>query len=174
MAEFLPAIKEQARRLAFFKCCYCHERQGDHVHHLQPQEDGGDGSLDNAVLLCVLCHDRYGHRSDKRQQLRQARDQWYEIVADRYGAPDVAKLESTIGKMAGDISDIKHTLRSLTEQVIGNYERGSTGTSDIENVASSMVSSIVAPSPFRSNRTRRISYDVISGQLTDTTDGETD
>ena len=90
------------------------------------------------------------------------------VPAQRYGPPDVAKLEDTIHQMAGDITELKVTLRSLTEQVIGSYERGSTGTSDLVNVASSVLSSIVAPSPFQApQKLRRIRYDAIAGRLTD-------
>ena len=55
-SDFSEATKEQARRLAFFKCCYCHERPGDDVHHLIPKEEDGIGELNNAILLCVQCH----------------------------------------------------------------------------------------------------------------------
>jgi hypothetical protein len=37
-------------------------------------------------------------------------------------------------------------LRALTEKVIGNLESGSTGASDVVNIASTMISSIAAPS----------------------------
>ncbi len=72
-SPFSESVKVEARRLAFFRCCYCHDKQGDQVHHLLPQEEDGPGVLDNAILLCVQCHADYGHRADKRRQLREAR-----------------------------------------------------------------------------------------------------
>lgn len=84
MAEFSPSVKLEARRRAAFKCCYCRDEMGDDVHHLTPQEEGGSGDLDNAIFLCVRCHSMYGHRDDRRAQLRQARDTWYEVVRDKY------------------------------------------------------------------------------------------
>jgi HNH endonuclease len=120
--DFPENVKLQARRLAFFKCCYCHDRPGDDVHHLIPKEEGGPGELDNAILLCVQCHADYGHRSEKRAQLRQARDHWQ-----------------------SNVQEMSNQLRFLTETIIGRFEAGSTGTSDVVNIASTMISSIVAP-----------------------------
>ena len=143
-SDFSDATKEQARRLAFFKCCYCHERLGDDVHHLIPKEEGGIGELDNAILLCVQCHADYGHRPEKRTQLRQARDHWYEIVERRYAPVALHQVEE-FNALRTDMQQMKNEFRRLTEVVIGNFERGSTGASDVVNIASTMISSIVAP-----------------------------
>lgn len=142
--DFTDAVKLQARRLAFFRCCYCHDRQGDDVHHLIPKEDGGLAELENAILLCVQCHADYGHRSDKRAQLRQARDHWYEIVAKRYSPVALGRVEQ-LNAIRSDIRQMSAQLRALTETVIGNFERGSTGASDVANIASTMISSIAPP-----------------------------
>ena len=66
-ADFQESVKSQARRLAAFRCCYCRELMGDHVHHIIPKEKGGTNDLDNTMLLCVQCHTNYGHRPDKRK-----------------------------------------------------------------------------------------------------------
>jgi len=62
---------------------------GDDVHHLVPMSEGGQGELDNAILLCVRCHHLYGEHSEKRSQLRQARDLWYEFARDMYSPTDI-------------------------------------------------------------------------------------
>jgi hypothetical protein len=142
--HFSDNVKLQARRLAFFRCCYCHERPGDDVHHLVPKEEGGLGELDNAILLCVQCHADYGHRPEKRAQLRQARDHWYEIVARRYAPVALHQVEE-FNALRSDVSQMSKQLRFLTETVIGRFEAGSTGASDVVNIASTMISSIVAP-----------------------------
>jgi hypothetical protein len=45
--DFPDSVKLEARRLAYFRCCYCHDRPGDDVHHLTPKEEGGLGNIDN-------------------------------------------------------------------------------------------------------------------------------
>lgn len=81
--EFPPKIKEKARRAAAFKCCLCHEKPCFHTHHLDPKK-GND--FENAVPLCVECHDLYGNDSYKRKFVQQARDFWYEYVEKTYPA----------------------------------------------------------------------------------------
>ena len=144
-SDFSEATKEQARRLAFFKCCYCHERPGDDVHHLIPKEEGGTGELDNAILLCVQCHADYGHRPEKRAQLRQARDDWYEIVERRHAPVALHQVEE-FNALRSDVHQMSKQLRLLTETIIGRFEAGSTGASEVVNIASTMISSIAAPS----------------------------
>ena len=45
MAEFPEKVRLEAKRLSAFKCCYCHERPGDDVHHIHPQKDGGSNDI---------------------------------------------------------------------------------------------------------------------------------
>jgi hypothetical protein len=144
-SDFPDSVKRKARELAFFKCCYCHDRQGHEVHHLTPKEEGGQGTLDNAILLCVQCHSDYGHRPDKRQQLRQARDHWYEIVAKRYGPEGVAQI-ANLDELATkeDLAGLESRVTGLFDQLMTGWKRGSTSTSEVVNIGSSMVSSIVA------------------------------
>ena len=52
--DFPDSVKLEARRLAYFRCCYCHDRPGDDVHHLTPKEEGGLGNIDNDPDLEVI------------------------------------------------------------------------------------------------------------------------
>jgi hypothetical protein len=145
-SDFPDTVKLRARRLAAFRCCYCRDRMGHEVHHLIPKEEGGQGVLDNAVLLCVQCHSDYGHREDKRLPLRQARDQWYEVVAKRYAPPgldEVAALQDLATK--NDMDGLKSHMVGLFDKLMVGMTMGSTSTSEVANVGSSMVNSIVAP-----------------------------
>ena len=153
--DFPDAVILQARQLAFFRCCYCHDRPGDGVHHLLPKEDGGLGDLENAIFLCVQCHSDYGHRPDKRAQLRQARDHWYEIVKTRYAPVTLQQVEA-FDALRYDVRQMSAEFRALTEKVIGRFESGSTGANDVVNIASTMISSIVAPTPYRADAVRAI------------------
>jgi hypothetical protein len=89
---FADAVILEARQRAHFRCCYCRERPGDEVHHLIPRAEGGPDTIENAVLLCAQCHTVYGHNRDKRKQLQQARDHWYDVAARMY-APSPAIYE---------------------------------------------------------------------------------
>lgn len=92
--DFPPSVILKARRLAHFRCCYCRQHPGDEVHHITPREEGGAGTIENAVLLCVLCHKTYGHSAEYRKRIEQARDHWYEVAAKMYSAVLVAQAES--------------------------------------------------------------------------------
>ena len=148
---FPPAVKAEARKLAAFRCCFCRYEMGDDVHHLVPMSEGGQGVLDNAILLCVLCHDRFGHRADKRPQLRLARDDWYEIVRERYSPADVTKLADVLGNVAtkDDIRQLETVIKNFTDDVVGKIQSGAMTFRDAAHVASSLVSSVVAPSSHR-------------------------
>ncbi|MES2660665.1 MAG: HNH endonuclease signature motif containing protein [Verrucomicrobiota bacterium] len=79
-------FSEQIRNLAKWKsahrCCICHKPFVE-VHHLKPQADGGDDTLDNAAPLCASCHDLYGGNPEKRKTIRQMRDDWWNLMAKR-------------------------------------------------------------------------------------------
>jgi hypothetical protein len=144
-SPFPESVKLEARRRAFFRCCYCHDRPGDQVHHLLAQEHGGLGVIENAILLCVQCHADYGHRPEKRLQLQQARDHWYEIVERRYSAPlveEVLKLDDLATK--NDVVALRDTVTGLFQTLMIGLERGSTSASEVANVGSSIVNSIAA------------------------------
>lgn len=80
---FSEPIKLQVKRNAAFRCCRCHEI-GIDIHHIIPQSEGGLDTIDNAAPLCQNCHDRFGDNPQKRKELSQMRDWWYEIVKDKY------------------------------------------------------------------------------------------
>jgi len=141
-ADFPDSVKREARRLAAFKCCLCRDEIGDHVHHIVPKEEGGQGVIENAMLLCVRCHDRFGHRKDRRSQLEDARDTWYEIVRAKYSASDVDRFEEVAKKTVDQISA---EIKNLGELVLASIKNGTMTRQDAANVASTMVSSIVAP-----------------------------
>jgi len=141
-SDFPDQIKLEIRRKAAFRCSYCRDEMGDHVHHLVPKEEGGEGVFDNGILLCVRCHDMYGHRKDKRLQLRQARDAWYEYVEQRYSTSDVQVFENLATK--DDINEIKTKISDIHDTVMKEIDSGRYSRDDAANFASTMVSSLVA------------------------------
>ena len=84
---FPESIKREARRKAHYMCVVCRQVPFPEVHHIIPEEEEGPDTLDNAAPLCAGCHDIYGNNPDKRKQLRETRDQWYDICQRRYLMP---------------------------------------------------------------------------------------
>ena len=93
-------VRLEAKRLSAFKCCYCHERPGDDVHHIHPQKDGGSNDIGNAAYLCAQCHRDHGNNPDKQKRVLEARDWWYEVVRTRYAPPALDILQSFVEVVA--------------------------------------------------------------------------
>ena len=58
------------------------------IHHIIPQAEGGDGSYENGIPVCLDCHAEIESRSNmgrsfSSQELKLRRDRWFEIVRDR-------------------------------------------------------------------------------------------
>jgi len=143
--DFPESVKLQAKRLAAFKCCLCHNRAGDEVHHITPKADGGKNDLDNAVLLCAQCHTDNGSRPDRRKFIRQARDFWYENVKRLYRAEGIMQLVQ-LDKLAtkDDLDGMQAAVQTLMLDLFRSIRSGSTSTGEAVNVASTMISSISA------------------------------
>jgi hypothetical protein len=101
-----------------------------------PKKKAGKGSFDNGILLCVRCHDMYGHRKDKRLQLRQARDAWYEYVEQRYSTSDVQVFENLATK--DDINEIKSKISDIYDTVMKEIDSSRYSRDDAANFASTM------------------------------------
>lgn len=79
---FSERTKKMARQKANFRCVICYNSFVE-VHHIIPQTEGGDDTLDNAAPLCASCHDLFGGNPEKRKQIRQMRDHWFEQMEKR-------------------------------------------------------------------------------------------
>ena len=77
---FSERVKYEAKRKAAFQCCRCRSI-GVEVHHIIPQEHGGSDDMENAAALCPRCHTYFGGNPDKRKEIIQMRDLWYEMVS---------------------------------------------------------------------------------------------
>jgi len=83
MMPFSEKIRLKVRKKSAFRCCRCHEI-GIDVHHIIPESEGGPNDIDNAGPLCQNCHDRLGANPEKRKEIIQMRDWWYEVVKEKY------------------------------------------------------------------------------------------
>ena len=79
---FSEKVKEEARRRSGFRCVICQEPFVE-VHHIIPQNEGDEDTIDNAAPLCSRCHDLYGDNPAKRKQIPQMRDYWFEVMEKR-------------------------------------------------------------------------------------------
>ncbi len=103
---FTENLKLKVKKMAAFRCCRCHEIGVD-IHHIIPQAESGPDDIDNAAPLCQNCHDRFGANPEKRKEIKQMRDWWYETVKEKYGDKDSEKL--------GEINDIVLKIQQTQE-----------------------------------------------------------
>ena len=78
---FPESLKVEIRKRANFRCCWCRRPSDSYtveIHHIIPKSEGEDNTFDNAAPLCPNCHDTYGGNPQKRKQIRERRDDWYE------------------------------------------------------------------------------------------------
>jgi hypothetical protein len=80
---FSQGLKDKVKKMAAFQCCRC-RAIGIDIHHIIPQAMGGSDDIDNAAPLCQNCHARYGANPEKRTEIRQMRDWWYDVVKEKY------------------------------------------------------------------------------------------
>lgn len=93
---FPEDVKKEARERARYTCVWCQRREYFlEVHHIQPQEQGGPDTLDNAAPLCPQCHTHIGPNDDLRKQLRERRDWWWHECAREAPTANVALFEKT-------------------------------------------------------------------------------
>ena len=86
---FSESLKVKIRKRADFHCCWCRRRPDSYtldVHHIIPEAEGGSDTENNAAPLCPNCHRMLGANQQMRKQIRERRDHWYEICAERYAA----------------------------------------------------------------------------------------
>lgn len=79
---FSEKVKKEARKLCDGKCVMCKKEIALEIHHIIPQEENGNDTLDNAAPLCANCHEIYGGNPTKRKLIRDLRDNWYERVKE--------------------------------------------------------------------------------------------
>lgn len=130
---FSEELKLEVKKKAMFKCCRC-QSIGVEVHHINPQHENGEDNFDNAAPLCPNCHTWFGDNPIKKKEIRQMRDNWYEVVEKMYSGPAseifplVKKinigLEEKIEKQSTDITEIKTMLKEVTSSAIDNMTLG--------------------------------------------------
>jgi len=157
--SFSNTIKEEVRRKAAFRCCRCENLGSVEAHHIIPEFQGGLDTFDNAAPLCPTCHAEFGGNPDKRKEIKQKRDWWYEKMEIKYGQfPDFSMIEEIkqgleeVQKNQLTLEKFKETLKNyaviaIDSMTLGTLASGATGIA--EATAASFSPS---PSPFMEDK----------------------
>ncbi len=99
------------------RCCVCHRYCGIKVelHHIQPVEDGGDGSIENAIPLCFECHAEVQLYNDahprgrkfRPEELRDHKEQWLRICEESPGALLMPQRPYDVGPIQALIDELE-------------------------------------------------------------------
>lgn len=145
---FPDSIKNEALTRAHFMCVACHAPFVE-VHHITPQSEGGPDTLDNAAPLCPGCHGIYGANPVFRKQIKQMRDNWYDVCQKRFGTSslDVAKqlnaMTETLQTVRADQVKYQTTLDQIKSASIGSLA----GTATAVNQAVTFEEIVTASGP---------------------------
>jgi hypothetical protein len=77
--------------------------------------------IDNAAPLCQNCHDRFGGNPDKRKEIAQMRDWWYDVVKEKYSDQDSEKL-AAINELVLKIQNTQDNQGVELEKLRGELE----------------------------------------------------
>jgi hypothetical protein len=96
------------------------------IHHIVPDSEGGDGSHDNGIPVCLDCHAEIESRSNMGRhftpdELRQHRDGWFRIVRDR---PEVLLRAAQAQTETGPLEALLAELSYNQVAVSGNPDEG--------------------------------------------------
>lgn len=104
---FSEKTKNKVKRKSCFRCVICHKPFVE-IHHIIPLSEGGSNRIDNAAPLCASCHDLYGGNTEKRKQIREMKDHWFDLMEKRYNGQI-----NVLDPIEGDpYMDISHGLMS--------------------------------------------------------------
>ncbi|MDX6191967.1 HNH endonuclease signature motif containing protein [Flavobacterium sp. Fl-318] len=90
---FPKKVKNQILVLCARHCCVCHKNVGLNmeIHHIKPEAEGGENTLENAIALCFNCHSFAGHNYNNlhpkgikysREELFLHKAKWIKMVEE--------------------------------------------------------------------------------------------
>ena len=142
---FPESVRLKACKKALFMCVACHSPFVE-VHHIIPESEGGPDTLNNAAPLCSGCHSIYGASPIFRKQIKQMRDNWYDVCDRRFSAlssgllEQVNQLSETLKSEKEDRHKYLTTFNEIKELLIenlsasGNAIREAQNLSEIQNI----------------------------------------
>ena len=129
---FSENIKLKVKRMSAFRCCRCQEI-GVEVHHIISQKNNGPGTFDNAAPLCPNCHTGLGANSEKRKEIKQQRDWWYDRVKKMYpdNQGDLQKINDKLEEVSKgsekDLTELKELMKGRTNELINDMTTKTAG-----------------------------------------------
>jgi hypothetical protein len=115
---FSDNVRQEVMRKSGFSCCLCHRASVSvEVHHIVPQADGGDDSIENAAPLCPGCHSDFGANPEKRRRIGQMRDWWYEQTQKVYSA-NIASPQQL-----ADIRSLLQNVNAKQDSILTNQDK---------------------------------------------------
>lgn len=119
---FPENIKLQVKRKAAFRCCRC-QNIGVEVHHIVAERDGGPDDIENAAPLCAKCHADFGDNAQKRKEIREMRNWWYEQVANMFkSVPDYTplfeRIDSAVNEIQHQNTERMDTLKAALNELL--------------------------------------------------------
>ncbi|HEY3861375.1 MAG TPA: HNH endonuclease signature motif containing protein [Verrucomicrobiae bacterium] len=145
---FNEVTKVEAKRKAHFACVVC-KAPFVEVHHILPQAHGGSDDLENAAPLCAGCHDLFGGNPDKRKQIAQMRDFWYEICERRFQDSPSSQLNEAIDELKTEQREqgaLLSGIKGLLEQFYTQQTSSIANATTVQQVACVSGVAIVNPS----------------------------
>jgi hypothetical protein len=99
------------------RCCVCHRFCGIKIelHHIQPTENGGYDSIENAIPLCFECHAEVQLYNDahprgrkfRPNELREHKEQWLKICCESPGAFLMPQRPYDVGPIQALIDELE-------------------------------------------------------------------
>jgi hypothetical protein len=154
---FSQAVKDEILVRSARYCCVCHKGKGINVevHHIKPQKQGGDDSVENAICLCFDCHADAGHyfaghpkgAKLSPSELLKHKEAWLRIVNEHnITAPQTPAVElCLVGKNSNEIlmpvfikektrytyrnrlRDIYHLVGKDIQEYVDDFKKWNTG-----------------------------------------------
>lgn len=94
-------VKAEALAACGRSCSVCHKFCGTNIelHHIHPEAEGGNSTLENCIPLCFDCHADVGHYNVRHpkgtkysmQELIRHRDRWFKVQSE------LARAELAVG-----------------------------------------------------------------------------
>lgn len=141
-------IENDVLRRAQFKCVACHAPFVE-VHHITPLSEGGTHTVDNLAVLCQACHAIYGANPAYKEQIKQMRDNRYDVCEKRFSnlnlefAEQVNAMYDTLQAATPDQPRYQDTFEDIKETILGFMS----GTASAVGQASTFEEIIAASGP---------------------------
>ena len=125
-------VKAEARFKAHFRCVICRTEPAVEVHNIVPISEGGSDNIDNAAPVCAACHARFGNDPAKRNQIREMRNQWYEVCSERYQDREIRTFVANTARIydrsvkahKGEGVDITLMCKEIQDSLVEIYSIG--------------------------------------------------